>query len=435
MAGEPRLAGLRGGFLDRVDEFDAGFFGVSPKEAAAMDPQQRLTLELAWEALEDAGIRPGDLGGMPASVVIGAMAADYATLVYQRGEAAITRHTLAGLTRGILANRVSYALDLRGPSLTVDTAQSSALVAVHLACESLRSGEAAVALAGGVNLNLVPESTATAGRFGGLSPDGRCFTFDARANGYARGEGGGIVVLKPLRQALADEDHVYAVILGSAVNNDGATPGLTVPDAAAQERVVRLAVERAGVDPAAVQVVELHGTGTRVGDPIEAAALGAALGAARPATRPLLVGSAKTNVGHLEGAAGIVGLLKAVLSIHHREVPASLNYETPNPGIDLDALNLRVATELSPGRARTRRWSPGSAPLEWAERTATSSSPSRRRGPRPPGRERRLGTRSPPMPGRPGKARMPAPAGAPRRSSLSFCRRATRRRCASRPPG
>ncbi|WP_328710211.1 type I polyketide synthase [Microbispora hainanensis] len=348
VAGEPRLAGLRGGFLDRVDEFDAGFFGVSPKEAAAMDPQQRLTLELAWEALEDAGIRPGDLGGMPASVVIGAMAADYATLVYQQGEAAITRHTLAGLTRGILANRVSYALDLRGPSLTVDTAQSSALVAVHLACESLRSGEAAVALAGGVNLNLVPESTATAGRFGGLSPDGRCFTFDARANGYARGEGGGIVVLKPLRQALADEDHVYAVILGSAVNNDGATPGLTVPDAAAQERVVRLAVERAGVDPAAVQVVELHGTGTRVGDPIEAAALGAALGAARPATRPLLVGSAKTNVGHLEGAAGIVGLLKAVLSIHHREVPASLNYETPNPGIDLDALNLRVATELSP---------------------------------------------------------------------------------------
>ncbi|MEU6409000.1 beta-ketoacyl synthase N-terminal-like domain-containing protein, partial [Microbispora sp. NPDC046933] len=348
LAGEPRLAGLRGGFLDRVDEFDAGFFGVSPKEAAAMDPQQRLTLELAWEALEDAGVRPADLAGTPASVVIGAMAADYATLVYQRGEAAITRHTLAGLTRGILANRVSYALDLRGPSLTVDTAQSSALVAVHLACESLRSGEAAVALAGGVNLNLVPESTATAERFGGLSPDGRCHTFDARANGYARGEGGGIVVLKPLRQALADEDHVYAVILGSAVNNDGATPGLTVPGAAAQEQVIRLAVERAGVDPATVQVVELHGTGTRVGDPIEAAALGAALGAARPATRPLLVGSAKTNVGHLEGAAGIVGLLKAVLSIHHREVPASLNYETPNPAIDLDALNLRVATELSP---------------------------------------------------------------------------------------
>ncbi|TLP60513.1 type I polyketide synthase, partial [Microbispora triticiradicis] len=348
LTSEPRLAGLRGGFLDQVDGFDAGFFGVSPKEAAAMDPQQRLVLELAWEALEDAGIPPAGLAGTPAGVVIGAMAADYAALVYGRGGAAITRHTLAGLTRGILANRISYALDLRGPSLTVDTAQSSALVAVHLACESLRSGESEVALAGGVNLNLVPESTATAERFGGLSPDGRCFTFDARANGYARGEGGGIVVLKPLRRALADGDHVYAVILGSAVNNDGATPGLTVPDAAAQQRVVRLAVERAGVDPGAVQVVELHGTGTRVGDPIEAAALGAALGAARPATQPLLVGSVKTNIGHLEGAAGIAGLLKAVLGIHHREVPPSLNYETPNPAIDLDALNLRVVTEPSP---------------------------------------------------------------------------------------
>ncbi|MBO4272255.1 hypothetical protein GSF24_16735, partial [Microbispora triticiradicis] len=348
LTSEPRLAGLRGGFLDQVDGFDAGFFGVSPKEATAMDPQQRLVLELAWEALEDAGIPPAGLAGTPAGVVIGAMAADYAALVYGRGDAAITRHTLAGLTRGILANRISYALDLRGPSLTVDTAQSSALVAVHLACESLRSGESEVALAGGVNLNLVPESTATAERFGGLSPDGRCFTFDARANGYARGEGGGIVVLKPLRRALADRDHVYAVILGSAVNNDGATPGLTVPDAAAQQRVVRLAVERAGVDPGAVQVVELHGTGTRVGDPIEAAALGAALGAARPATQPLLVGSVKTNIGHLEGAAGIAGLLKAVLGIHHREVPPSLNYETPNPAIDLDALNLRVVTEPSP---------------------------------------------------------------------------------------
>nr|WP_191910119.1 type I polyketide synthase [Microbispora cellulosiformans] len=348
LTSEPRLAGMRGGFLEQVDGFDAGFFGVSPKEAAAMDPQQRLVLELAWEALEDAGVPPAALAGTSAGVVIGAMAADYAALVYGRGDAAITRHTLAGLTRGILANRISYALDLRGPSLTVDTAQSSALVAVHLACESLRSGESEVALAGGVNLNLVPESTATAERFGGLSPDGRCFTFDARANGYARGEGGGIVVLKPLGRALADGDHVYAVVLGSAVNNDGATPGLTVPDAAAQQRVVRLAVERAGVDPASVQVVELHGTGTKVGDPIEAAALGAALGAARPSTQPLLVGSVKTNIGHLEGAAGIAGLLKAVLGIHHREVPPSLNYETPNPAIDLDALNLRVVTEPSP---------------------------------------------------------------------------------------
>ncbi|WP_204058869.1 type I polyketide synthase, partial [Microbispora corallina] len=347
-AAGPPPGGLRAGFLEQVDRFDAAFFGISPKEAAAMDPQQRLALELAWEALEDAAIRPADLAGAPAAVVLGAMASDYATLAARHGEAAITRHTLTGLTRGILANRVSFTLDLRGPSLTVDTAQSSALVAVHLACESLRSGEASAALAGGVNLNLAPESTVTAERFGGLSPDGRCFTFDARANGYARGEGGGVVVLKPLERALSDGDHVYAVVLGSAVNNDGATGALTVPGAAAQEEVVRLAVRRAGVDPAAVQVVELHGTGTRVGDPIEAAALGAALGSARPAGSPLVVGSAKTNVGHLEGAAGIVGLLKAVLSIHHREVAPSLNFATPNPDIDLAALNLRVATELGP---------------------------------------------------------------------------------------
>ncbi|MCT9933426.1 acyltransferase domain-containing protein, partial [Planotetraspora sp. A-T 1434] len=345
---EPRLAGHRGGFLEHVDEFDAGFFGVSPREAAAMDPQQRLVLELAWEALEDAMLPPGDLAGVHAGVFLGAMSSDYATLVHRHGDEAITRHSLAGLNRGILANRISYCLGLRGPSLTVDTAQSSALVAVHLACESLRSGESAVALAGGVNLNLAPESTVTADRFGGLSPDGRCFTFDARANGYVRGEGGGLVVLKPLSRALADGDNVYAVITGSAVNNDGATSGLTVPDAAAQEEVVRLAVRRAGVERAAVQVVESHGTGTKVGDPIEAAALGAALGTARPAEQPLIVGSAKTNVGHLEGAAGIVGLLKTVLSIRHREVPPSLNFETPNPQIDFAALNLKVADQLRP---------------------------------------------------------------------------------------
>ncbi|MER7134127.1 type I polyketide synthase, partial [Streptosporangium saharense] len=339
----PGVAGHRGGFLDHVDLFDAGFFGVSPREASAMDPQQRLVLELAWEALEDAGLPPAALAGTASGVFLGAMASDYATLVYRQGADAVTRHTLAGLTRGILANRVSYVLGLRGPSLTVDTAQSSALVAVHLACESLRSGESTVALAGGVNLNLVLESTVTADRFGGLSPDGRCFTFDARANGYARGEGGGLVVLKPLDRALADGDEVHAVILGSAVNNDGATSALTVPDATAQEEVVRLAVGRAGVEDSAVQVVELHGTGTRVGDPVEAAALGAALGGGRPDGRPLLVGSVKTNVGHLEGAAGIAGLLKTVLSIRNREVPPSLNFETPNPMIDFEALNLRVA--------------------------------------------------------------------------------------------
>uniref|UniRef100_UPI001EF5CD7E type I polyketide synthase n=1 Tax=Frankia sp. CIT1 TaxID=2880974 RepID=UPI001EF5CD7E len=337
-----------GGFLDHVDRFDPAFFGISPAEAIAMDPQQRLILELSWEAVEDAGILPASLAGARAGVFMGAIASDYAALLHQQGERTITRHTLTGLNRGIIANRVSYTFDLAGPSLTVDAAQASSLVAVHLACESLRKGESALALAGGVNLNITPESTITAARFGGLSPDGRSYTLDARANGYVRGEGGGVVVLKPLARALADGDDIYCVINGGAVNNDGATDALTIPSPAAQEAVVRLAVERSGVDAAELQYVELHGTGTKVGDPIEAAALGAALGAARPPGRPLLVGSAKTNVGHLEGASGIVGLLKVILSIRHRQIPPSLNFETPNPEIRFDEINLRVQQALAP---------------------------------------------------------------------------------------
>ncbi|MDX2590502.1 SDR family NAD(P)-dependent oxidoreductase, partial [Streptomyces sp. WI04-05A] len=338
----------RGGFLDRIDTFDPVFFGVSPREATLMDPQQRLMLELAWEGLEDAGIVPENLHGSQTSVFVGAIAGDYSTLLHQRGVDAITPHTVTGLNRGIIANRISYTLGLHGPSLTVDAAQSSALVAVHMACESLRSGESDLAIAGGVNLIVTPDSTLSLTRFGGLSPDGVSYTFDARANGYVRGEGGGAVVLKRLDRALADGDHIHAVVRGSAVNNDGATDGLTVPSAQAQETVLRRAHQRAGVDPGQIQYVELHGTGTRVGDPIEAAALGAAIGRARPEGSPLLVGSAKTNVGHLEGAAGIVGLIKAALAISHRELPPSLNFATPNPDIDFDALNLRVRTEQGP---------------------------------------------------------------------------------------
>ncbi|WP_367127946.1 SDR family NAD(P)-dependent oxidoreductase [Saccharothrix sp. HUAS TT1] len=328
-----------GAFLDAVGDFDAGFFGISPREAAATDPQQRLVLELAWEALEDAGIVPASLAGTAASVFVGSLRDDYAGLVLGRG--AITQHTNTGTHRGIIANRVSYALDLRGPSVVVDTAQSSSLVAVHLAAESVRSGESPLALAAGVNLNILGEGALGADKFGGLSPDGRCFTFDARANGYVRGEGAAVLVLKPLRAALADGDDVYAVIRGSAVNNDGATPGLTVPRPAAQAAVVRAAQRRAGVDPSAVQYVELHGTGTPVGDPIEAAGLGEAF-AGR--AEPLPVGSVKTNVGHLEGAAGVVGLLKSVLAIRHRELPASLNFDTPNPEVGLTEHNLTVHT-------------------------------------------------------------------------------------------
>ncbi|MEV4826362.1 type I polyketide synthase [Micromonospora sp. NPDC049274] len=332
----------RGGFLDAVADFDAEFFNIAPDEAAMMDPQQRLVLELCWEALEDAGIVASRLRDTAAAVFVGVMNGDYASLV----GGSVNRHTLTGLGRSLLANRVSYVLGLRGPSLTVDSAQSSSLTAVHLACQSLRSGESELAVVGGVNLNLVPDSTVTADRFGALSPDGRCFTFDARANGYVRGEGGGMIVLKPLARARADGDRIRCVILGSAVNNDGAGSGLTVPDRQAQADVIQLAHRRAGIAPADLAFVELHGTGTRVGDPVEAHALGDAVGAGR--TTPLPVGSAKTNVGHLEGAAGIVGLLKAALALEHRELPASLNYRTPNPSIPFDELNVRVNSERTP---------------------------------------------------------------------------------------
>jgi pimaricinolide synthase PimS1 len=345
-----------GGFLEQVDRFDPAFFRISPREAAAMDPRQRLALELCWEALEDCAVVPADLRDSHTGVFVGAIADDYADLLHARGAGALTRHALTGLHRGLIANRVSYTLGLRGPSLTVDTGQSSSLVAVHLACESLRRGESSVALAGGVHLNLSPSSALTASRFGGLSPDGRCYAFDARANGYVRGEGGGVVVLRPLSAALADGDPVYCVLHGSAVNNDGGGDGLTAPHGPAQEELLRLAYRRAGVRRADVQYVELHGTGTPLGDRVEAGALGAVLGAGRSAERPLAVGSAKTNVGHLEGAAGIVGLLKASLCLAHRELPPSLNFERPAADVPLEQLRLRVQRELG-------AWPDGERPL------------------------------------------------------------------------
>ncbi|WP_159080324.1 type I polyketide synthase [Nocardia suismassiliense] len=338
----------RGGFLDEIGHFDAEFFGISPREAVSMDPQQRIVLELAWTALEDARIVADRLRAQATGVFVGSLRDDYAGLVNQHGAAAITEHTMTGVNRGVIANRVSYQLGLRGPSLTVDTGQSSSLVAVHLACESLRSGESTLAIAAGVNLNILAESALTEERFGGLSPDGECYTFDERANGFVRGEGAVVLVLKPLTAALADGDRIHGVLLGSAVNNDGATDGLTVPSAQAQELVVRTAHENAGIELDAVQYVELHGTGTPVGDPIEAAALGAALGTRRTTGTPLPVGSAKTNVGHLEGAAGIVGLLKVLLSMRHRRLPANRNFAAPNPRIPLAELNLAVQTELTP---------------------------------------------------------------------------------------
>nr|UFZ14059.1 PKS I [Streptomyces sp.] len=336
---------FRGGFLDRVDGFDPGFFGMSPREAAAADPQQRLALELCWQALEDAGVRPGLLRGTGTGVFIGSMSDDYAKLQHREGTA--SAHSMTGLSRAVIANRLSYLLGLTGPSLAVDTAQSSSLAAVHLAVRSLRSGESEVALAGGVHLNLLAEEFTSAELFGALSPGGRCHTFDARADGFVRGEGGAVLVLKPLPKALADGDRVHGVLLGSALGN-GAGHTLTAPEPTAQERVLRAAYEDAGVSPTGLQYVELHGTGTRLGDPVEAAALGAALGAVRPAEDPLRVGSVKTNIGHLEGAAGVVGLVKALLCVKHRELAPSLNFTHPHPGIPLDELRLAVQQTTSP---------------------------------------------------------------------------------------
>ncbi|WP_420118890.1 beta-ketoacyl synthase N-terminal-like domain-containing protein, partial [Micromonospora sp.] len=350
----PPLPHRFGAFLDTIDTFDADFFGIPPRAAAAMDPQQRLLLELSWEALEDARIPPARLRDTATSVHVGAMWDDYATLVLQADPEAVDQHALAGTGRGIIANRVSHFLGLRGPSTTVDSAQSSSLVAVYQACEGLRRGESTAAIAGGVNIAIRAETTLGAARFGGLSPDGRCHTFDERANGYVRGEGGVVVVLKLLSRAAADGDRIHAVILGGAVNHDGGDHQFTVPSPDAQREVIEQAHRQAGVDPADVQYVELHGTGTRVGDPIEARALGAAVGRHHPADRPLLVGSAKTNVGHLEGAAGVVGLLKLVLSLRHRQLPPSLNFTRPNPEIPLDDLRLRVQTTLQPWLADGR---------------------------------------------------------------------------------
>ncbi len=344
-----------GAFLAEVDRFDAEFFGISPREARSMDPQQRLALELGWEVLEDAGVLPATVRGSDTGVFVGVTADDYSALDRRRGPAAVGHHTLTGLNRGVIANRISYFLGLRGPSLVVDTGQSSSLVAVHLACESLRRGESQTALAGGVHLNLAPDSALAADQLGALSADGRCFTFDERANGYVRGEGAAMVLLKPLARALADGDQVYCVIEGSAVNNDGPAEGLTTPDARGQRAVLRAACRRAGVDPAEVQYVELHGTGTRVGDPVEAAALGAVYGTGRSADSSLLVGSVKTNVGHLEGAAGITGLVKVVLSLRNGELPASLNFERPSPRIPFDEWRLDVVTATRPWPYRDGR--------------------------------------------------------------------------------
>jgi acyl transferase domain-containing protein/acyl carrier protein len=332
------------GFLEQVDRFDPQFFGISPREALHMDPQQRLMLELAWEVLEDAGIPPHTLKGSRTGVFCGVTWNEYASFLHEDLEA-ITSHSGTGRSSCMIANRVSYVLGLQGPSMSIDTACSSSLVAVHLACESLQRGESTVAIAGGVNLILSASTMVALSQFGALSPDGRSKAFDARADGFGRGEGAGAVLLKPLSRALADGDRVYCVILGSAVNNDGESNGLTAPNPRAQEAVLRDAYARAGRDVRDVHYVETHGTGTPLGDPIEARALGTLLCAGRPPEDPLLLGAVKTNIGHLEAAAGIAGLMKLALSIHHRLIPPNLQFQSPNPLIPFEELSLKIARE------------------------------------------------------------------------------------------
>jgi len=341
-----------GGFLEHVDQFDPNFFGISPREASRMDPQQRLLLEVTWEAVQDAGQVPERLAGTQTGVFIGIATNDYGRLQWNDLER-IDAYAGTGNATSIAANRISYTFDFRGPSLAIDTACSSSLVAVHLACSSLRNGESSLALAGGVNLILSPAIAIGFTKAGAMAPDGRCKAFDARANGYVRSEGAGVVVLKGLSKALADGDPIYAVIRGSAVNQDGRSNGLMAPNSLAQEAVLREAYRQAAVSPGKVQYVEAHGTGTLLGDPIEAKALGAVLGVERPPGRRCALGSAKTNLGHLEAAAGIAGLIKVALALRHREIPPSLYFEKPNPHIPFDELPLRIQTTLSPWPAES----------------------------------------------------------------------------------
>ncbi len=337
------------GFLKQaVDAFDGGYFGVSPREAAALDPQQRMALEVAVETLENAGLPLEKLHGSLTGVFLGTASTDFSQRVVQAGfPAELMSHYVTGVAHSVAAGRISYVLGLQGPSLAVDTACSSALVAVHLACQSLRAGECTLALAGGVNLMLAPETTAVFTRMGVLSPEGRCKTFDEDADGFARGEGCGFVALKRLSGARADGDRILAVIRGSAVNQDGASSSLTAPNGPSQEALMRAALAQAGLRGGDVSYVEAHGTGTPLGDPVELQGLGAVYGAAQPEQRRLLVGSLKTNMGHLEGAAGIAGLMKLVLALEHRQIPAHLHLRQPTSRVNWEALRLAVPRTLT----------------------------------------------------------------------------------------
>ncbi|HEY5741383.1 MAG TPA: beta-ketoacyl synthase N-terminal-like domain-containing protein, partial [Terrimicrobiaceae bacterium] len=348
---EPGISGKsiarRGGFVEGIDQFDPQFFGISPREAPYVDPQHRLLLETAWEALEDAGLVLDLEGGSDLALFVGISHNDYQIIQGTPWDSSsISPHSPTGTAHSIAANRISYSFNLRGPSVAMDTACSSALTAVHSACEHIWSGRGEIALAGGVTVMITPGGFIGFSQASMLSPDGHCKAFDASANGFVRGEGSGMVVLKRLSKAIADGDTIYAVIVGTAINQDGHTNGISLPSAEAQARLVREACKDAGISPSQITFVEAHGTGTAVGDPIEAHALAEALCSERPSDAPLAIGSVKTNLGHLETAAGIAGLIKAALVLKHGQIPPSLHFENPNPHIDFTALKLRVPTGL-----------------------------------------------------------------------------------------
>lgn len=335
-----------GAFLDQLHEFDPEFFGIAPREAVSIDPQQRLLLEVCWEALEDAGIVPGKLDGSATGVFVGICGHDYHYLLHNRGTDHIDAYMATGISHSVASGRLSYVLGLQGPSLAVDTACSSSLVAVHLACQSLRNRECDVALAAGSHRILSPELSINFSKSHMLSPSGRCQTFDAAADGFTRGEGCGVVVLKRLSDARAAEDPILALIRGSAINQDGHTSGLTVPNGPSQQKVIRQALDNAGITPEDISYVEAHGTGTALGDPIEINALNAVYGGNRDQDNPLIVGSVKTNIGHLEGAAGIAGLIKTLLALRYREIPPHLHFREPTPHIDWMHIPIAVPTRL-----------------------------------------------------------------------------------------
>lgn len=342
------------GVLANIEHFDAAFFGISPREAEQMDPQQRLLLELAWEALENGGQVPETLAGSDCAVYVGIASTDYLNRRVD-DPASMDAYTMTGNTASIASNRISYIFDLHGPSVSVDTACSSSLVAVHQACQAIRSGEASMAIAGGVNMLLHPFAFVGFSQASMLSARGRCRTFDASGDGYVRAEGAAVLFLKPLAQAEADGDPIHAVILSSGINADGKTNGITVPSYNQQGKLLRKVYSAADIDVNDLVYLEAHGTGTSVGDPIETRAIGEVLGQARRSGHPLLIGSAKSNLGHLETASGMAGLLKAVLTLEKQALPPSIHVETFNPKIDFENLNLKVVTQLTPLEPTNRR--------------------------------------------------------------------------------